>query len=347
MTDKTLFGTLDDGREVFQFTLQNKHNIRIQILNYGGIITGIFTPDRHGNFKNVVLAAPGLQQYVADQQFLGATIGRYCNRIKNGRFSINGKIYELPLNNGENHLHGGPQGFHKQLWEGEFVNSNTLKLSYLSKNGEAGYPGNVLVTVYFSLDDQNALSISYEAETDKATHVNLTNHSYFNLSGEMSGNILSHFLWLNADSFTPFDKSQIPTGEIKSVLGTPLDFTQIKKIGKDINAVEGGYDHNFVLNKKTSAQELTHAATLIEEESGRQLKVFTTEPGIQFYSGNSLDGSMADSAGNDFTKHTALCLETQHFPDSPNQPRFPSTLIEPGKPYYSKTVFQFSVSEKD
>lgn len=347
LTNKTLFGTLDDGREVFQFTLQNKHNTRVQILNYGGIITGIFVPDRSRNFNNVVLAVPELQQYVADQQFLGATIGRYCNRVKNGRFSIGDKTYHLPLNNGENHLHGGPEGFHKQLWEGEFVHSDTLKLSYLSKKGEAGYPGNVQVTVYFSLDEQNALSIIYKAETDEATHVNLTNHSYFNLTGEMSSDILSHSLWLNADSFTPFDKNQIPTGEIKSVSGTPLDFTQAKTIGKDINSVEGGYDHNFVLNKKNSAQELIHGATLFEEESGRQLNVFTTEPGLQFYSGNSLDGSLADRAGNAFIKHSALCLETQHYPDSPNQPHFPSTLVEPGKPYYSKTVFQFSVKEKD
>lgn len=335
------FGTLEDGSEVSLFTLTNSNDMEVKITNYGGIVTSIRIPDVNGSLDDVVLGFESLDKYLEGTPYFGAIIGRYGNRIAGGKFSIDGTEYELATNDGSNHLHGGEVGFDKVLWDAEIQDDNSLKLTYLSEDGEEGYPGNLEVSVVYSLTNDSELKIEYEATTDKATPVNLTNHSYFNLSGQPDSTILDHELMLNADQYTPVNDELIPTGELTEVEGTPFDFRNPHEIGARIDQVEGGYDHNWVLNRSEN-DSLFHAATLYHEESGREMKVFTEEPGIQFYSGNFLDGSLEGPDGTPFVQHAALCLETQHFPNSPNEPDFPSTILEPGETYETTTIYQFS-----
>lgn len=326
------FGTLEDGRTVLLYTLTNDNGVEIAFINYGGIITSIVVPDKDGKMGNVVLGYDSLHKYLDGTPYFGSIIGRYANRIRDARFSLNDYTYQLSVNHGDNHLHGGNVGFDKVLWDTESIDSNAVTLTYLSKDGEEGYPGNLHVQVTYSLTENNELRIEYEASTDKATPVNLTNHSYFNLSGDPQSTILDHQLMINADEYTPVDSELIPTGEIAEVAGTPFDFRTPHEIGSRIEQVGGGYDHNWVL--PDSEDELPLVATLFEQKTGRKLEVLTTEPGIQFYSGNFLDGSM-------FVKHSALCLETQHFPDSPNNPQFPTTILNPGQRYSGITIYRF------
>lgn len=335
------FGTLEDGREVSLFTLSNAGGMEVEITNYGGIVTALRAPDRDGNADNVVLGFDSLDPYLEGTPYFGAVIGRYGNRIEDGTFSIQGTEYELATNDGDHHLHGGERGFDKVLWNAEMQDDGSLRLSYLSEDGEEGYPGNLEVSVVYRLTRENELRIAYEATTDRATPVNLTNHSYFNLSGRPDETILGHRLRIDADRYTPVDDELIPTGETSAVEGTPFDFTDFHRIGARIGQVEGGYDHNWVLNR-SGEDSLFHAATLYHEESGREMSVHTTEPGLQFYSGNFLDGSLRGPGGTPFVQHAALCLETQHFPNSPNEPDFPSTILEPGETYRTTTVYRFS-----
>ena len=316
------------------YTLKNEFGFEVSITNYGGAITSLKTPDRRGDFGEIVLSYGSLDDYVRNPRYFGALIGRHANRIAHGRFSLNGVEYQLTCNNGVNHLHGG-FGFDKRAWTVE-EDGNILHLKYFSKDGEEGYPGNVNAFVDYTLLD-NELRIDYRATTDRETIVNLTNHSYFNLRG--SGTILDHELTLNADHFTPVSEDLIPTGEIKSVEGTPMDFRKGKAIGAEINNVAGGYDHNFVLNDWDGSLRL--AARLYEPVSGRALEILTTEPGIQFYSGNFLDGTLIGKNGVAYEKYTGLCLEPQHFPDAPNHPNFPSTVLRPGEEYRHTSVYRF------
>ncbi len=332
-----------DGKKVYLYTLTNNKGAQVKISNYGGTITSWVTPDSKGNKSSIVLGFNELKGYLAHPPYFGATVGRYGNRIANGKFTLDGKTYKLAANNGKNSLHGGLKGFDKVVWDAAPLADNTpsLTLNYLSKDGEEGYPGNLKVSVKFSLSDADELKIEYNAETDKATPINLTNHSYFNLTGDVSNTILNHVLMIDADRYTPVDTSLIPTGELKPVKGTPFDFTTPHKIGERIGQVKGGYDHNFVLNKKGTA--LDKVAEVDDSISGRKLEVYTTQPGLQFYSGNFLDGSIKTDEGKPITQHAALCLETQHFPDSPNQPSFPSTILKPGEKYYTETTYKVSV----
>lgn len=341
LIEKEHYGTLPDGRDVHQFTLINSNGIIVKIINYGGIITSIEIPDKNGNTANVVLGFESLDKYLGDHPYLGALIGRYGNRIKNAEFSLNGSTYQLEANDGPNHLHGGSQGFDKRLWDAEVTDENTIKLSYLSEDGEEGYPGNLEVEVTYSLTDENSLRIEYKATTDKATPVNLTNHSYFNLSGDFSTTILDHKLKLCGSQYTPVDNTQIPTGELKPVEGTPFDFTAFQAIGSRIGQLEHGYDHNFVLNGKPDSRRTI--ATVYDPPSQRELQVLSTEPGVQFYTGNFLDGSVQGPDGIPFKRHAAFCLETQHYPNSPNEPDFPSTILKPGEKYESETIYKFSI----
>jgi aldose 1-epimerase len=334
-----------DGKEVYLYTLTNKNNIQVKITNYGGTVTAWITPDQKGNRSSVVLGFDSLAGYLAKPPYFGALIGRYGNRIANAKFSIGQNQYTLAANNGKNHLHGGEKGFDKVVWDATPSKDSTasLSLSYLSKDGEEGYPGNLKVTVVYTLSDDNALKIDYAATTDKATPVNLTNHCYFNLTGDITNTILKHRLQVNADHFTPVDSTLIPTGSIQSVVGTPFDFIKAHTIGERIDSVKGGYDHNFVLTRKGTTMELV--ATLSDEASGRSLEVYTTEPGLQFYSGNFLDGTIKTTDGKAIQQHTALCLETQHFPDSPNEPKFPSTILNPGEKYTTSTIYKVVVKK--
>ncbi|HEX4373018.1 MAG TPA: aldose epimerase family protein [Puia sp.] len=339
---KTNWGNVD-GKEVDLYTLTNNNGVEIKISNYGGTIASWITPDKNGNAGNIVLGFDSLSGYLAKPPYFGATIGRYGNRIANGKFKIGDTVYTLAKNNGKNHLHGGLKGFDKVVWNASTISDSIpeLILNYISKDGEEGYPGNLDVTVKFLLNNDNEFSIEYFAETDKPTPVNLTNHTYFNLSGNVSNDILQETLKIDASNYTPVDTTLIPTGEIKSVTGTPFDFMQPHKIGERIMQVPGGYDHNFVLNKKDSS--LQFAASLTDSISGRQLEIFTTELGIQFYSGNFLDGKIKNRDGKLINQHTGLCLETQHFPDSPNEPKFPSTILKPGEKYHSLTKYKMSL----
>jgi aldose 1-epimerase len=332
-----------DGKQVYLFTLANKNGMQVKISNYGGTITSWGVPDKNGNENNIVIGFDSLSGYLAKPPYFGATIGRYGNRIANGKFKIGDSVYTLAKNNGKNHLHGGIKGFDKVVWNTSTIADTIpeLTLTYLSKDGEEGYPGNLNVTVKFTLSDDNELIIEYSAETDKATPVNLTNHSYFNLSGNVNNDILQETLMIDANNYTPVDSTLIPTGEIKAVKETPFDFTQPHKIGERIAQVSGGYDHNFVLNKKDSSLHL--AATATDSLTGIQLIIFTTEPGIQYYSGNFLDGSIKDRNGKAINQHAAFCLETQHFPDSPNEPNFPSTILKPGEKYHSLTKYKIAL----
>nr|WP_294905708.1 aldose epimerase family protein [uncultured Lacibacter sp.] len=332
-----------DGKPVDLYTLTNANGVEVKITTYGGIVTSWITPDKAGNKSSVVLGFDSLSGYLTPPPYFGAIIGRYGNRIAKGTFKIDTATYKLATNNGANHLHGGNKGYDKVVWDAQPADSTaSLTLTYLSKDGEEGYPGNLNITVVYTLTDDNELLIDYTAETDKTTVVNLTNHSYFNLTGDVNNTILDHTLQVNADKYTPVDAGLIPTGELKDVKGTPFDFLQPHKIGERIAAVEGGYDHNFVLTRKGSDLELV--ATLSDSVSGRKLEVFTTEPGLQFYSGNFLDGSLKTSDGKAIKHRTGLCLETQHFPDSPNQPAFPSTLLKPGEKYHTVTKYKISVN---
>jgi len=317
------------------YTITNDR-IEVSITTYGGAITSLKTPDRNGTLGEIVLSYESIDDYISNPRYFGALIGRHANRIARGKFSLDGVEYQLPCNNGANHLHGGFKGFDKREWSATQA-GNVLHLSYLAKDGEENYPGNLTASVDYTLVD-NELRVDYRATTDRATIVNLTNHSYFNLRGV--GTILDHELTLNADSFTPVSKDLIPTGEIKPVEGTPMDFRKAKAIGLDLVDVAGGYDHNFVLNDWDGTLRL--AARLYEPVTGRALEILTTEPGIQFYSGNFLDGSLIGKNGVAYEQYTGLCLEPQHFPDAPNHPNFPSTILRPGEEYRHTSIYRFS-----
>ena len=347
-TMKKSYGILPDGRTAFLYTLKNKNGMEVTITNYGGIVVSLMAPDSHGTMKDIVLGYDSLSSYVANNPYFGALIGRYGNRIGKGKFKLNGIEYKLATNNGENHLHGGLTGFDKVLWdvhELEGQPGKSLVLKYLSKDGEEGYPGNLSVRVVYALSDSNELKIDYEATTDKPTILNLTHHSYFNLAGAGSGDILGHELQIIADKFTPVDAGLIPTGELRPVKGTPMDFTTPTTIGARISAKDeqiqrgGGYDHNWVLNKPAGTFGL--AGRVADNTSGRVMEVWTTEPGLQFYSGNFLDGSNIGKGGISYEYRYGFCLESQHFPDSPNKPSFPSTVLKPGETYNSSTVYRF------
>jgi aldose 1-epimerase len=343
------FGQTQDGKPVTLYTLKNKRGVEMSVMNYGGIIVSLKVPDKNGKMEDVVLGFDSLSAYMRNNPFFGALVGRYGNRIAKGKFTLDGVTYTLPINNGENHLHGGPKGFDKAYWNIEVpADSSSLRLTYQSADGEMGYPGNLSVEVLYSLTDADEVKIDYKATTDKKTIVNLTNHSYFNLTGDPAANdILNHQLQLEADNFLPVDKGLIPTGKLKPVANTPFDFKSITPIGarieKDDEQIKfgGGYDHCWALNRYDSS--LRQVATVIEPNSGRRMEVFTTEPGIQFYSGNFLNGTVAGKKGVLYKKRSALCLETQHYPDSPNKPSFPSVVLNPGETYKTTTVYKFSV----
>ena len=333
-----------NGKNVYLYTLRNDKGNVVTITNYGGAVTSFVTPDKNGTKSSIIIGFDSLQPYLQQPPYFGALIGRYGNRIGDAKFALDGVTYQLAANNGKNSLHGGLKGFDKVVWDASVPDSSvpSLKLKYLSKDGEEGYPGNLNVTVQYTLTNDDELKIEYDAETDKSTPVNLTNHSYFNLTGDVSNTILNHTLMIDADNYTPVDSTLIPTGEIKPVKGTPFDFTSPKMIGKDIDLVKGGYDHNWVLNKKDSS--LQKVAELTDSVSGRTLDVYTTEPGLQFYTGNFLDGKFINRGGTPLKQHTALCLETQHFPDSPNKNNFPSTILKPGEKYHSVTMYKIKLN---
>ncbi|HDY89891.1 MAG TPA: galactose mutarotase [bacterium] len=347
--EKQNFGKTPDGTPVALYTMLNSNGSEVKITNYGGIVVSVKVPDRNGKTDDVVLGYDTLEEYIKNNPYFGCIIGRYGNRIEKGKFTLNGIEYILAQNNGENHLHGGIKGFDKVVWKTEEKKNEDsvgLKLTYLSSDGEEGYPGNLSVEVVYSFNNNNEFKIEYSATTDKETILNLTQHSYFNLAGAGSGDILEHVLELNADRFTPVDSGLIPTGELKSVRGTPMDFTQPTPIGKRIGQdyeqllFGKGYDHNWVLNNDDGA--LAIAASVYEPTTGRVMEVLTTEPGIQFYSGNFLDGSISGKQGKVYNQRYGFCLETQHFPDSPNKPDFPTTVLKPGKKYMTTTVYRFS-----
>jgi aldose 1-epimerase len=345
---KEIFGKMADGREVELYTLTNSNGVKTRIMTYGGIVVSLEVPDRNGKLGDIVLGFDTLEEYLKGHPYFGSIVGRYGNRIGKGRFTLDGVEYKLATNNGENHLHGGVKGFDKVVWDAEPVredNAVGVKLSYLSKDGEEGYPGNLSCVVIYTLTNKDELRINYEAQTDKSTPVNLTHHSYFNLAGQGTGDILGHELMLSADRFTPVDEGLIPTGELRSVKGTPMDFTKPTAIGARINQEDEqlrfgkGYDHNFALNSGGVALAL--AARVYEPSSGRVMEISTTEPGIQFYSGNFLDGSNIGKGGKVYKHRYGFCLETQHFPDSPNKPNFPSVILNPGRKYRHVTVHKF------
>ena len=338
---------VSDFDAIQEYELKNRNGMVIKITNYGATITSIQVPDRDGNFADVALGYDSVEGYInaIDRPYFGCVAGRYANRIAGGRFTLDGTDYELATNNGENHLHGGNMGFDKVVWEATPI-KHGVELSYLAKDGEEGYPGNLKVTVTYTLTDDNEIVMNYKAFTDKATPINLTNHTYFNLAGEGSGTINGHLLQINASRFTPVDAGMIPTGELREVAGTPFDFRDAKLISKDVNAANEqlklglGYDHNWVLDRK--GEELELAATLYEPKSGRMLEVLTEEPSIQFYGGNFLDGRLTGKSGGVYNHRNGMCLETQHNPDSPNRPEWPSTILRPGEEYNTSTIYKFS-----
>jgi aldose 1-epimerase len=339
------FGKLPDGTEVEVLALKNKNGIEVRAITYGGIITSIKTPDRSGAMGDIVLGFDSLDGYLADHPFFGAIIGRYGNRIAKGRFAIDGQEYTLATNNGPNHLHGGNKGFDKRVWDAEVRPDNTVAFTRVSADGEEGYPGALTTRVTYQLTENNTLVVNYHATTTRATHVNLTQHSYFNLAGD--GDVLGHEVLINADRYTPVDEGLIPTGELATVEGTPFDFRKPTAIGARIDAPHAqlkygqGYDHNWVLTRVAAGLE--PAARVVDPKSGRTLGVGTTEPGMQFYTGNFLDGKLTGKGGRVYGRRSGFCLETQHFPDTPNQPNFPTTLLKPGESYESRTVFTFGV----
>lgn len=349
--EKSSFGTTVDGQTVEKYLLKNNKGMAVSIITYGGIITHWTAPDKKGTYKDIVLGYNALDDYIKSTPYFGALIGRYGNRIAKGKFSLDGANYQLTINDGQNHLHGGDKGFDKVVWTAEEMplkdDSASLKLTYLSKDGEEGYPGNLTSTVIYTLTDDNVLEVDYSATTDKMTIVNLTQHSYFNLSGDFSKTILDHEIVLNADKYIPVDATLIPTGELADVEASPFDFRTPKTIGKRINDDNDqlkkgqGYDHCWVLNDQNDGMRI--AASAYHPESGRFLEVFTDEPGIQLYTGNFLDGTLPSKDGGTYGHRTGFCLETQHYPDSPNQPDFSSVVLHPGETYTSKTTFKLSV----
>ena len=343
-----VFGTTKDGVTVKRFKMNNENGMEVSIITYGGIITSLKVPNKNNVSEDVVLGYNLLSDYEKSTPYFGALIGRYGNRIAKGKFSIDGKEYTLQANDGPNHLHGGVKGFDKVVWSAEVLNDvGALKLSYLSKDMEEGYPGNLHTEVIYTLTNDNVLEVFYRATTDKKTIVNLTQHSYFNLSGDFSKPILDHIVSINANKFIPVDANLIPTGKLKDVANTPFDFREPKKIGQEINIEHEqlkrglGYDHCWVLNDQNQAMRFTASAH--EPNSGRLLEVFSSEPGIQLYTGNFLDGTLPNKQGGTYAYRTGFCLETQHYPDSPNQKEFPSTILKPGEVYSSKTSFKFSI----
>ena len=338
-----------DGKDVSIFTVTNRKGVEMKLTNYGGIVVSLTVPDRDGRMEDVALGYDTFADYLDDTKYLGTLIGRYGNRIAKGRFTLDGVQYKLAVNNGENHLHGGLKGFDKVVWDARTLRVRggaAVELSYLSRNGEEGYPGNLRTRVVFTLTDNNELKIDYYATTDRATVVNLTHHGYFNLKGQGNGDILGHQLTINASRFTPTDSGAIPTGELRSVKGTPFDFTKPTTIGERINRDDeqlkfgSGYDHNYVLDGRQGT--LRRVAEAYEPTTGRVMEVWTTEPGMQFYTGNFLAGGKPGKGGTVYEARHGFCLETQHFPDSPNKPRFPSTVLRRGGRYRTTTIYKFS-----
>jgi aldose 1-epimerase len=337
------FGETPEGKQVELYTLTNTSGIIAKITNFGGILVSLEVPDRDGNLADITLGFDKLSGYLGEHPYFGAIVGRYANRIGKAKFTLDGVEYKLAANNNENHLHGGIKGFDKVVWRlediGVHADGAMVKLGYISEDGEEGYPGNLACSVTYTLTKNDELKISYEAETDKKTIVNLTNHSYFNLAGQGKGDILGHEMMINADKYTVVDEGLIPTGENRDVKGTPMDFTTPMTIGSRIGQVEGGYDHNYVLNG--SGGTLALAARVYEPTSGRVMEIYTDQPGVQFYTGNFLDGTITGKAGKVYKKHYGFCLETQHFPDSPNKPDFPSVVLNPGQKYATATEYKF------
>ncbi len=347
------FSTEINGKQVDLYTLENKNGLRADITNYGGRIVSLLVPDKNGTFEDIVTGYHTIDEYFESEEiYYGALIGRYANRIANAKFTLDGEEYTLAANDGPHHLHGGPGGFHNVVWDAEQPDEKTLKLSYSSPDMEEGYPGNLNVEVLYRLTDDNDLEIEYSATTDKKTVINLTSHAFFNLAGEGSEKITDHYLKINADYFTPVDEGLIPTGEIVSIENTPLDFREYTRIGERIESdhpqmIYGhGYDHNFVINRNIENNDLESAASVYDEGTGIKMEVLTTEPGMQFYSGNFLTGEDVGKRGEPYLHRTSFCLETQHFPDSPNKPEFPSTVLEPNEEFNSKTIYRFSIRNK-
>lgn len=346
---KEVFGETAGGESVFLYTLENSKGTKVQITNYGAIVVSIFVKDKDGRFDDIVLGFDNFQDYIKDDSYFGAIVGRYANRIDNGKFTLDGVNYELAKNEGDNHLHGGEKGFNKKVWDAKAINNNEpkLKLSYLSKDGEEGYPGNLNIDVTYTLTAKDELKIEYYATTDKITIINVTNHSYFNLKGEGKGDILDHFINIKADRITQVKEGLIPTGELKDVSGTPFDFREARKIGARIDADDQqldlgpGYDHNWILNDWD--ESLQKVVTLYEPHTKRFMEVLTTEPGMQFYTGNFLDGTIIGKDKKPYKYRSGLCLEADHFPDSPNNPNFPSVVLEPNDHYIQTTIYRFSV----
>lgn len=348
---KSDFGKTAEGQVSELYTLTNSKGMKVTITNYGGRVVSVVVPDRQGKMGDVVLGFDNLDGYLGDNPFFGALVGRYGNRIANAQFKLDGKVYKLAQNNGPNSLHGGNKGFDKMVWSAKEYSKNppAVELTYVSADGEEGYPGKLTAKVIYTLTDANELKIDYTATTDKDTVLNLTNHSYFNLSGEGSGDILKEEMMINADRFTPVNSTLIPTGELRKVEGTPFDFRKPTAIGARIDGDDEqlkfgkGYDHNFVLNR--TGHGLTLAARVTDPESGRVMEVLTTQPGVQFYTGNFLDGTVHGKGGKVYPRRSAFCLETQHFPDSPNQPKFPTSELKPGQAYHHTTIYKFSTTK--
>ncbi|MHA7943532.1 aldose epimerase family protein [Formosa sp. 3Alg 14/1] len=348
--NQSVYGTTPEGDQVDLYTLKNAHGMQVDVITFGGIITKLTVSNTDGKFENVVLGYDNLESYLSNPTYFGAIIGRFGNRISKGKFSLNGTDYPLAINNGPNHLHGGIKGFDKVIWNAEPIETNdkvALKLSYLSEDMEEGYPGNLNVTVTYTLRADNTLEVAYQATTDKATVVNLTQHSYFNLSGDFTKTVTDEEVMINADFYVPTDETAIPLGTLESVTNTPFDFRTPKRVGQDINAEHSqiangsGYDHTWVLNHP--AKQVNLVASVLDKDSGRYMEVFTDQPGVQFYTGNFLDSALPYGDGAHYADRTGLCLETQHYPDSPNQEDFPSTVLNPGDIYKTETHFKFSV----
>jgi aldose 1-epimerase len=344
MIEKEKFGNTTDGQNVDLYTLRNDNGITVKITNFGGIIKSLYVPDRNADIADIVLGFDNLAGYLGEHPYFGAIVGRMCNRLAGAGFTLDGKSYQVSANAGKFQLHGGYNGFDKKVWEANNIEEKdaaSVVLRYLSRDGEEGYPGNLDVEVVYKLSNDNTLQIQYSATTDKPTPVNLTNHSYFNLAGEGSGLVYDHELMLFADNYTLLDEDCIPTGKILSVKGTDLDFTEPHRIGERINNLNMGYDQNYVVRCQTG--EIGIVAIVKEPVSGRKMEVFSTQPGVQLYTANWFDGKLAGKKGKYYKKHSAFCLETQHFPDSPNHAEFPSVILRPGETFVSKTVFKFGI----
>lgn len=343
--EKSVFGKMSDGAEVDVYTLANPSGMKAKIMTLGATLIDVETPDRNGKFQNITLSLDSLDAYLKGHPFFGSVAGRYANRIAKGRFTLDGKTYTLATNNGPNHLHGGIKGFDKVVWKAKSFNDKRgagVELTYVSRDGEEGYPATLTSTVVYTLTADNELKMEYTATTDKPTVLNLTNHAYWNLGGAKAGGILDHQVTLFADRYLPVDETLIPLGPLAPVANTPMDFTTPHKIGERIAKVDGGYDHCYVLNRKGQGLEL--AARIVEPKSGRTMEISTTQPGIQFYTGNFLDGTL-QGGGATYQKNHGFCLETQHYPDSPNRPEYPTTVLRPGETYHQTTVHKFGVAK--